>query len=215
VFDESYRATIGVDFAVKLMKYPSEEYPDIELRLWDIAGQDKYMNFTRIYYSGAHAAIIVYDINNSTNVDKWKSQVDEIVNKSDESFHIPCVLVGNKIDLINPNITTIDINGFKDVNPFDEDEIDLDGEVYESDETILLSKYISEIEEYKRQYKFDGCSLISVKNNVNIDDLFMNTVDLILSRQELIDSLRKKDDDIVTLDEKVIRNDNKSCCMLI
>ena len=101
IFDESYRATIGVDFAVKFLEYPFEQYQDIELRLWDIAGQDKYINFTRVYYSGAHGAIVVYDITNDNNIDKWKKQLDSICIFEDKNIHLPCMLVGNKIDLIN------------------------------------------------------------------------------------------------------------------
>ena len=177
VFDESYRATIGVDFAVKIIDYPSEEYPDIELRLWDIAGQDKYINFTRVYYSGAHGAIVVYDVTNDIGIDKWKEQLDSICTFKDKHVHIPCILAGNKIDLLN--------------------EID-----------------ISKNEKYKNELNFDDCILISVKENKNINELFMKMIELILSKLDIFKEEEEKDDNVVTIN--ISKNEeDKKCCMLL
>lgn len=37
---------------------------DVSLRfeIWDTAGQEKYHSVTPLYYRGAHAALLVYDI---------------------------------------------------------------------------------------------------------------------------------------------------------
>lgn len=34
----------------------------LRLEIWDTAGQEKYHSVTPLYYRGAHAALLVYDI---------------------------------------------------------------------------------------------------------------------------------------------------------
>ena len=41
IFSDHYRATIGVDFALKVFHWNDEEGTVIRLQLWDIAGQGK------------------------------------------------------------------------------------------------------------------------------------------------------------------------------
>lgn len=44
-FSSNYRATIGVDFALKVI--PWDETTLVRLQLWDIAGQERFGNMTR------------------------------------------------------------------------------------------------------------------------------------------------------------------------
>ncbi|KAL7718566.1 Ras-related protein Rab [Entamoeba marina] len=99
VFDPMYRATIGVDFAVKFETVDDRE---VELRLWDIAGQEKYIAMTRVYYNGAHGAIIMYDLTNPDTfaaTDKWKEDLENKVKYNDQT--IPALLIGNKADSLS------------------------------------------------------------------------------------------------------------------
>lgn len=45
-FSNTYRATIGVDFALKTLKWDSKT--SIRLQLWDIAGQERFGHMTRV-----------------------------------------------------------------------------------------------------------------------------------------------------------------------
>ncbi|KAJ3639297.1 hypothetical protein Zmor_002662 [Zophobas morio] len=97
-FTQHYRATIGVDFALKVLNW--DENTLIRLQLWDIAGQERYGNMTRVYYKEAVGAFIVFDVtrvNTFESVAKWKSDLDSKVQLSDGS-PIPCVLLANKCD---------------------------------------------------------------------------------------------------------------------
>lgn len=100
-FSDRYKSTIGVDFALKQIKVEDSKF---NLQLWDIAGQERFGNMTRVYYRDAVGAIIVYDQTNPNSFDnimKWKMDIDEKV--SIANYSIPILLIGNKSDL-NDNI---------------------------------------------------------------------------------------------------------------
>ncbi|GFW51135.1 ras-related protein Rab-32 [Trichonephila clavipes] len=98
-FSQNYRATIGVDFALKVLNWDMNTL--IRLQLWDIAGQERFGNMTRVYYKEAVGAFIVFDANRSATFDavvRWKTDLDTKVSLPDGS-KIPCVLLANKCDL--------------------------------------------------------------------------------------------------------------------
>ncbi|XP_020287467.1 ras-related protein Rab-32 isoform X3 [Pseudomyrmex gracilis] len=97
-FSQHYRATIGVDFALKVLNWDPQTI--IRLQLWDIAGQERFGNMTRVYYKEAVGAFIVFDVTRSATLDavvKWKQDLDSKVQLPDGS-PIPCVLLANKCD---------------------------------------------------------------------------------------------------------------------
>ncbi|XP_011050782.1 PREDICTED: ras and EF-hand domain-containing protein homolog isoform X1 [Acromyrmex echinatior] len=97
-FSQHYRATIGVDFALKVLNW--DPHTIIRLQLWDIAGQERFGNMTRVYYKEAVGAFIVFDVTRSATLDavvKWKQDLDSKVQLPDGSS-IPCVLLANKCD---------------------------------------------------------------------------------------------------------------------
>jgi len=97
-FSQHYRATIGVDFALKVLNWDANTL--IRLQLWDIAGQERYGNMTRVYYKEAVGAFIVFDVtrvNTFESVSNWKADLDTKVQLPDGS-PIPCVLLANKCD---------------------------------------------------------------------------------------------------------------------
>jgi small GTP-binding protein len=65
-FNESYKATISTEFAMKLYQHNNKSY---KVQVWDIGGQDRGPNFTKIFCKGTHGAIVVADITNSETLD--------------------------------------------------------------------------------------------------------------------------------------------------
>lgn len=101
-FSQHYRATIGVDFALKVINW--DDNTIIRLQLWDIAGQERYGNMTRVYYKEAVGAFIVFDVTRVQtfeSVANWKNDLDSKVQLPDGS-PIPCVLLANKVSLFQP-----------------------------------------------------------------------------------------------------------------
>ncbi|UJR24845.1 hypothetical protein I4U23_006214 [Adineta vaga] len=103
-FSEHYRSTIGVDFALKLVRYDDDTV--IRLQLWDIAGQERFGNMTRVYYKDAVGCLVVFDITRESTFDaaaKWKTDLDNKV-QLPNGDRIPCVLLANKCDLVKDDL---------------------------------------------------------------------------------------------------------------
>ncbi|KAI5731823.1 hypothetical protein M8J77_016689 [Diaphorina citri] len=111
-FKKDYKGTVGVDFALKIVKWRDQQ--KIKLQLWDIAGQERFTWMTRVYYKDAHGCIIMFDLTNQNsfkNTLKWKKDVDLKCTLSDGS-PIPCMLLANKCDLPHRQVDINDIECF-------------------------------------------------------------------------------------------------------
>ena len=99
-FNENARATIGVDFALKVINWDSHTV--VRVQLWDIAGQESFANMTRVYYREAVGAIIVFDCTKTesfNSVLKWKDDLDNKL-KLPNGKSVPAILLANKADLL-------------------------------------------------------------------------------------------------------------------
>jgi len=80
---------------------------DLNVQLWDIAGQERFSGLSRIFYAHAVAAIVVFDIfqrETFENVIKWKQDIDAKVFLP-SGKQIPVILVGSKVDLLDDGKT--------------------------------------------------------------------------------------------------------------
>lgn len=50
----------------------------IKFEIWDTAGQERYHSLAPMYYRGAHAAIIVYDVSSQESFARAKIWVKEL-----------------------------------------------------------------------------------------------------------------------------------------
>eukprot|EP01124_Arcella_intermedia_P034378 TRINITY_DN8511_c0_g1_i1.p1 TRINITY_DN8511_c0_g1~~TRINITY_DN8511_c0_g1_i1.p1 ORF type:complete len:231 (-),score=30.52 TRINITY_DN8511_c0_g1_i1:56-715(-) len=101
IFTFHYKSTIGVDFALKVLDWDPKT--TVRLQLWDIAGQERFGNMTRVYYKEAVGAFVVFDVTRHSTyeaVKKWKSDIDSKVAIPNSTQPIPVVLLANKIDLV-------------------------------------------------------------------------------------------------------------------
>eukprot|EP01112_Ceratiomyxa_fruticulosa_P016846 TRINITY_DN5143_c0_g1_i1.p1 TRINITY_DN5143_c0_g1~~TRINITY_DN5143_c0_g1_i1.p1 ORF type:complete len:240 (+),score=50.31 TRINITY_DN5143_c0_g1_i1:105-722(+) len=93
--EDSYKATIGVDFGHKIVPVGDKK---VRLQLWDTAGQERFRSLTQSYYRGAHAMIFVFDVSNLSSfehIKKWMTEASDAVS-TPNAFRL---LLGNKIDL--------------------------------------------------------------------------------------------------------------------
>lgn len=64
----------------KIIELPSRK--KIKISLWDTAGQERYKALSKVYYKGASAAIVVYDItdpNSYVDVESWMKLLSSYV----------------------------------------------------------------------------------------------------------------------------------------
>ncbi|KAG0224424.1 hypothetical protein BGX31_008019 [Mortierella sp. GBA43] len=93
-FDNTYQATIGIDFLSKTMYL---EDRTVRLQLWDTAGQERFRSLIPSYIRDSSVAVVVYDITNRNsfmNTAKW---IDDV--RAERGTDVIIVLVGNKTDL--------------------------------------------------------------------------------------------------------------------
>eukprot|EP00730_Choanoeca_flexa_P016088 TRINITY_DN7533_c0_g1_i2.p1 TRINITY_DN7533_c0_g1~~TRINITY_DN7533_c0_g1_i2.p1 ORF type:complete len:227 (+),score=40.82 TRINITY_DN7533_c0_g1_i2:80-760(+) len=98
-FDSKYLTTLGADMVLKTLTI--KDGATMNLRIWDIAGQDRFSTLTRPYYKDAQAAMLVFDLTKRTSfveTERWRL---ELVNKvfKPNGEPVPILLVGNKSDL--------------------------------------------------------------------------------------------------------------------
>eukprot|EP01114_Cavostelium_apophysatum_P004817 TRINITY_DN1520_c0_g1_i1.p1 TRINITY_DN1520_c0_g1~~TRINITY_DN1520_c0_g1_i1.p1 ORF type:complete len:297 (+),score=76.99 TRINITY_DN1520_c0_g1_i1:229-1119(+) len=114
-FDRGYKATIGVDFCLKEIQW--NRSTTVSVQLWDIAGQERFANLTRMYYKEARGAFVVFDVSREKTFDavlKWKADIDSKVTLPDGRV-IPVVLLANKCDLIDKKV---DLDQFCETHGF-------------------------------------------------------------------------------------------------
>lgn len=107
IFTSKYKATIGVDFALKSINVGQKI---ARVQLWDIAGQERFGAMTHVYYKQALGALVMFDTTRPATFEsaaQWKADIDEKVQLSDGS-PIPVILVGTKSDLTEARATLED-----------------------------------------------------------------------------------------------------------
>ena len=88
LFENNYKATIGVDFEVE--KYSIMDVP-FTLQMWDTAGSERFQCIASAYYRGANSVVICFDyskINTLNEVRKWLDQAVAENPKQEVSYNI-------------------------------------------------------------------------------------------------------------------------------
>jgi len=93
-FFEFQQPTIGAAFLTQ-----SVQLDDVivKFEIWDTAGQERYRSLAPMYYRGAAAALVVYDITSFESFRGAKTWIEELQRQG--SSDIVIGLAGNKCDL--------------------------------------------------------------------------------------------------------------------
>jgi small GTP-binding protein len=103
-FQKEYISTLGAQFS----RYEEIiENNNIELIIWDIAGQEAWETMRKKFYIGSSAGIVVFshdpeEQDSISEIEKWMAEFKS------NCGEIPVILFGNKIDLIN--VDELEIN---------------------------------------------------------------------------------------------------------
>jgi small GTP-binding protein len=92
-FEPELSPTVGGSFTPVVLATPHGE---VEFKVWDTAGQEKFRDLVPLYFRNAHAALVVFDLTaraSFESVDEWIATLRAV---SPECF---VAVVGNKCDL--------------------------------------------------------------------------------------------------------------------
>ncbi|XP_071943654.1 ras-related protein Rab-5B-like [Antedon mediterranea] len=92
--NEPQEATIGVAFQSKIVCLQDST---VKFEIWDTAGSARYQGLAPMYYRGADAAIVVFDITNEDSFTKAKTWICTLQTQVKKSIIL--ALAGNKSDL--------------------------------------------------------------------------------------------------------------------
>jgi len=93
-FFEFQQPTIGAAFLTQTVAL--DDYI-VKFEIWDTAGQERYRSLAPMYYRGAAAALVVYDITSQESFVGAKTWIEELQRQG--SADIVIGLTGNKMDL--------------------------------------------------------------------------------------------------------------------
>jgi len=93
-FFEYHQPTIGAAFLTKKVSVDSDH--EVKFEIWDTAGQERYRSLAPMYYRGAAAALVMYDITDNQSFNGAKTWIDELHRQGASDIVIG--LAGNKID---------------------------------------------------------------------------------------------------------------------
>jgi len=92
-FHEYQESTIGAAFLTQTVVVGDYQ---VKFEIWDTAGQERYHSLAPMYYRGAAAAIVVYDITSVSSFNRAKTWVKELQRQG--SPEVVIALAGNKLD---------------------------------------------------------------------------------------------------------------------
>uniref|UniRef100_A0A4W3KDC6 RAB6A, member RAS oncogene family n=1 Tax=Callorhinchus milii TaxID=7868 RepID=A0A4W3KDC6_CALMI len=102
-FDNTYQATIGIDFLSKTMYL---EDRTVRLQLWDTAGQERFRSLIPSYIRDSTVAVVVYDITNVNSFQQTTKWIDDV--RTERGSDVIIMLVGNKTDLADKRQVAIE-----------------------------------------------------------------------------------------------------------
>merc|ERR1712194_264806 len=95
-FFEFQEPTIGAAFLTQTVALDDAT---VKFEIWDTAGQERYRSLAPMYYRGAAAAVIVYDVTSKESFEGARSWVQELQGLQTQD-DLVIALCGNKIDLL-------------------------------------------------------------------------------------------------------------------
>ncbi|MFX0059039.1 MAG: Rab family GTPase [Candidatus Hodarchaeota archaeon] len=105
-FKEDTLMTIGTNFFLKELIL-KEFDASIRLQIWDLGGQEQFAVVRPSFYAGASGIIYTFDLTRLVtfnNLLNWKVEIENVIGNKAAS-----ILVGNKLDLIDEENRTIDL----------------------------------------------------------------------------------------------------------
>lgn len=95
----TFETTTGGTFLTQKAKLGGDSKAVVKFNIWDTAGQERFRSVAPLYYKGATAAIVVYDVTDPFSFLSAQSWIEELSERGDSGIVV--ALAGNKTDLQN------------------------------------------------------------------------------------------------------------------
>ncbi|PYH97123.1 ras-domain-containing protein [Aspergillus ellipticus CBS 707.79] len=94
-------STVGASFITKRV-LDSASDTIVRLQIWDTAGQERFRSISRLYYRGANACLLCYDITSEQSFQEMTGWLTELKNNLVDPDEDPIVIhvVGTKTDIV-------------------------------------------------------------------------------------------------------------------
>ncbi|KAK2702491.1 hypothetical protein QYM36_018898 [Artemia franciscana] len=104
-FSNEYKATIGTDIVSKEIKVDDKL---LTLQIWDTAGQERFRSLGNAFYRGADCCVLVFDVTSPNSIKSLDSWRDEFLIRTSprDPDNFPFVVLGNKVDVKNRDVST-------------------------------------------------------------------------------------------------------------
>ncbi|HUU77618.1 MAG TPA: Rab family GTPase [candidate division Zixibacteria bacterium] len=93
-FKSDYLLTVGME---PYSKYITVGNNTVTLSIWDIAGQQRFDVFRTMFFRGAKAALLVFDLTRPATLSKLQNWYEDLIKNAGKD--VLTILVGNKNDL--------------------------------------------------------------------------------------------------------------------
>ena len=166
-FPKTHVTTIGVELKEKEIIYKDYQ---VTLQIWDTAGQERYRALAKSFFKGAQGILFVYDITSHKSFDQINKWIKDAQTHSSD---FQSIIIGNKCDLKNKNVSDDELNamGNKKNMPVMEtsakDRINVDEAFLKLVEMIIGDKPKNFILDMYGKEKKENITLEKEKNDSN------------------------------------------------
>lgn len=100
-FSFERRPTISLDFQQYTFRW--DHNTEITMHFWDVPGQQRIEDQMKLFFRNTWVALVLYDVTKPATMTKarlWKKAIMKHATLRDVQRAPPCILLGNKIDLV-------------------------------------------------------------------------------------------------------------------
>ncbi|KAF1806203.1 GTP-binding protein rab11 [Mucor lusitanicus] len=187
-FSPNSTSTIGASF---MTKKQTVDNCKVRLQIWDTAGQERFRAMAPMYYRGAQAALLVYDITSQESFEELSSWIEELKRNMTEDLVI--VVAANKLDLAQTR---------REVS-------------YDDAQKYITRVLGPETLLYEVSAKEDDLSRSRSRSLLllgRIEDIFIHIARVLVERKQYLPSVKRKPTTYLPMDEEPSAAKSSSCC---
>jgi len=179
-------STISVAFKNKFLKIDS--FTQVNMNIWDTAGQEKFRSMTRSYLRDSHGVFLVFDLTQKKSFDSLNFWLEEI-NNSDINKQYVKMLIGNKSDFKQKEVDKETAKKFAEENNMKYLEVSAKDGINIESMFEMMGIECVKILEKENKGENDKSNRSRIKNKEEKEEVFKNNS--VLSAKEFNKDIKK------------------------